>query len=223
MDDSWQYDPPTDPWLTILYADEDVVAIDKPSGLLSVPGRAPERQDSAFSRLLARYPGLRVTHRLDMDTSGVMVFALHRDAERALDRQFQARRVTKAYRARVSGHPRADCGIIDLPLARERGRIRSRVCYAHGKVARTAYTVLRRRGDGSAELALRPQTGRSHQLRVHLLRLGHPILGDRFYAPPDDIARAPQLMLHAERLAFFQPRTGDPVDLRAPLPAAWGG
>lgn len=221
MDDTWTYRPPTEPWLTILYFDADLVAIDKPSGLLSVPGRAPERQDSALTRLQARFPEVRVSHRLDMDTSGVMVFALHREAERALDRQFQARRVTKAYRARVSGHPPQDRGIIDLPLARARGQIRSLVSYERGKVARTAYTVLERRPDGSAELALRPQTGRSHQLRVHLLRLGHPILGDRFYAPPADVARAAQLLLHAEQLTVFQPQTGAPIALRAPLPEAW--
>lgn len=221
--DGWRYEPPTQPWLSILYSDDDIVAIDKSGGLLSVPGRAPDRQDSAQRRLDERLGAVRVVHRLDMDTSGVMIFARHRDAERALDRQLRARQIEKTYRARVSGHPVADEGVIDLPLARLSGELRSEVRYGRpGKVSRTAYTVLCRRDDGSAELQLRPQTGRSHQLRVHLLMLGHPILGDRFYAPPQVIARSSQLMLHAECLRLDHPLTHEPLVLRAPLPVVWG-
>jgi len=219
--DGWRYQPPTAPWLSILYEDDDLVVIDKPGGLLSVPGRAADRQDSAFTRLAADRPALRVVHRLDMDTSGVILFAKSRPAERSLDRQFQARRIGKRYRARVWGHPPTRAGLIDLPLARSRREIRSHVSFSGGKAARTAYTVIERRSDSTAELDLRPQTGRSHQLRVHLKALGHPILGDRFYAPPDVIALAPQLMLHAQWLSAFQPTTGAPLDFTAPLPAAW--
>ena len=221
MSDGWVYTPPTAPWLDVLYEDDDVVVINKPGGLLSVPGRAPERQDSAFTRLLADRPTLRVVHRLDMDTSGVMLFALHRDAERALDAQFRSRTITKTYRARVWGHPRADQGIIDLPLARMRGAIRSQIDFSAGKVARTIYTTLRRRPDNQAELLLIPQTGRSHQLRVHLLHLGHPIVGDRFYALPPLPQITGQMMLHAAHLGFVQPSSGHPITVDAPLPDPW--
>lgn len=221
MSDGWVYRPPTAPWLDILYVDDDLVVINKPGGLLSVPGRAPSRQDSAFTRLQDHFPGLRVVHRLDMDTSGLLLFACHRAAERALDRQFQARRIAKSYRARVWGHPVADAGFIDLPLARAQREIRAVVDYDRGKVARTRYVTHARHPGPWAELLLTPQTGRSHQLRVHLLRIGHPILGDRFYAPPEARAAAPQLMLHAESLGFEQPVTGAPVRLQAPLPPAW--
>ena len=223
MSDGWVYRPPTEPWLDILYEDDDLVVINKPGGLLSVPGRVPARQDSAFVRLQARVPALRVVHRLDMDTSGLLLFACHRAAERELDRQFRAREIGKSYRARVWGHLAADAGIIDLPLARSRHEIRSVVDYGRGKPARTVYRTLVRHPGRWSELDLVPQTGRSHQLRVHLLRLGHPILGDRFYAPPAACAAAPQLMLHAESLRFARPSTGEPVSIQAPLPPAWLG
>ncbi|MEL6345189.1 MAG: RluA family pseudouridine synthase [Myxococcota bacterium] len=214
MTDEWRYQPPRCPWLSVLYEDADVIVLDKPAGLLSVPGRRPDRQDSLYTRVRDAHPGARVVHRLDMDTSGVMLFALNRPAERRLDKQFQARKVDKRYRARVRGQISVDFGIIDLPLARLRGQLRSAVDYAGGKVARSAYRVLSRDAT-STRLAIAPQTGRSHQLRVHFATIGHPIVGDRFYAPP---SMAERMLLHAHTLAFDQPVTGVRLQIAAPLP-----
>ncbi|PKN57546.1 MAG: RNA pseudouridine synthase [Deltaproteobacteria bacterium HGW-Deltaproteobacteria-14] len=213
----WIYAPPTEPWLVVLYEDRDVVAVDKPSGLLSVPGRGPGLEDSAATRLARDRAHAWPAHRLDMDTSGVLLFALRRKAEAELHRQFRDRVPRKVYLARVAGHPADDAGLIDLPLAHEGGAPRSRVDPA-GKPARTRWRVLERDPDGSALLELRPETGRSHQLRVHLLALGHPILGDRFYAPPAVVALAPRLMLHAASLTLRHPYSGDPLTIEAQAP-----
>ena len=151
-----------------MHEDKDLCVIDKPSGLLSVPGRDPAHADSAYARVLARHPLAQVVHRLDMDTSGLLVFALRRKAERTLQAQFRERRVAKVYEARVWGHLSEEHGVIDLALSRVPGRPRSVVDPA-GRPARTAWRVLRRDPDGTTHLHLEPTTGRSHQLRVHLL------------------------------------------------------
>lgn len=221
-DDGWRYRPPQHPWLTILYSDASVVVLDKPAGLLSVPGRHPDRQDSLFTRVCQRYPHARIVHRLDMDTSGVMVIARTRADERVLDKHFQARRVEKVYRARVWGQMNADLGVIDLPLRRLRGLLRSTIDYGNGKVARTMYTVLERDAETSL-VRLVPQTGRSHQLRVHLRALGHPIVGDRFYAPPAASSRSSRMLLHAHVLAFDHPTRGERMRFMAALPLRLGG
>ena len=206
--------------LDILLWHPRLVAVDKPSGLPAVPGRAPEHHDSAYTRMLALHPGARVVHRLDMDTSGVLLFALDPDAERDLDRQLRERRVEKHYRARVQGHPADDAGLIDLPLARTPpGLLRSLVS-PDGKPARTRYQVCARLPDNTALVDLFPETGRTHQLRVHLCALGHPILGDIFYAPPEVQARAPRLLLHAAALTFDAPDGSARLTVTAPLPDA---
>ncbi|MFT4974853.1 MAG: tRNA pseudouridine32 synthase/23S rRNA pseudouridine746 synthase [Myxococcota bacterium] len=217
--DDFVYAPPTQPWLSILYEDDDIVVLDKPSGLLSVPGRRLEHRDSAFSRVAEAHPTARIVHRLDMDTSGILVVGLHIDAERELHRQFRERTVQKSYRARVFGHPEDDEGLIDLPLSRLKVRPpRSVVDHEHGKPSRTRYRVTARDPDGTARLDLFPETGRSHQLRVHLLMLGHPILGDRFYAEGAALAAAERLCLHAAELTVAHPTTGEPISFTAPAP-----
>ena len=208
MSDGWTYAPPTEPWLEVVHEDKDLCVIDKPSGLLSVPGRDPAHADSAYARVLERHPLAQVVHRLDMDTSGLLLFALRRKAERALQAQFRERRVAKRYEARVWGHPSVDHGVIDLALSRVPGRPRS-VLDPGGRPAQTAWQVLCRDPDGTARLSLEPKTGRSHQLRVHLLALGHPILGDRFYAPAEALAAAPRLCLHAAALEVDHPWSGE--------------
>lgn len=213
----WTYAPPTDPWLVEVHVDRDLVVLDKPSGLLSVPGRDPGHEDSALSRVAGRYPAAYAAHRLDMDTSGLLVIALRRKAEAALLRQFREHTVEKVYIARIAGHPRQDEGRIELALSRVEGAPRSRLDPA-GKPARTAWRVLSRDDDGTARLELRPETGRSHQLRLHLLALGHPILGDRFYAPPEVAAAAPRLLLHAAELTLDHPYSGERLRFRAPPP-----
>lgn len=214
--DDWRYDPPREP-LVVLHEDRDTVVIDKPAGLLSVPGRDPAHADCALARVRARWPGAQDVHRLDLDTSGLLIFATRRKAERAMKEAFRQRRVEKGYVARVWGHVADDEGRITLPLRREAGRPRSVVDAAHGRPAVTRYGVLGRDDRGTL-LSLTPETGRSHQLRVHLAALGHPIVGDRFYAPEAVRAQAPRLLLHAATLRFPHPFHGGPVWVESRVP-----
>ncbi|EHD20095.1 MULTISPECIES: bifunctional tRNA pseudouridine(32) synthase/23S rRNA pseudouridine(746) synthase RluA [Brenneria] len=209
------YNPPADPWLHILYQDRHIMVVNKPSGLLSVPGRAPEHKDSVMSRIQADYPDAQSVHRLDMATSGVMVVALTKAAERELKRQFREREPKKSYIARVWGIMERDEGLIDLPLICDwPNRPKQKVCFEQGKAAQTEYQVLSRDGDGTTRVRLMPITGRSHQLRVHLLALGHPILGDGFYAHPAAKALAPRLLLHAQELCITHPQFNTPMHFR---------
>lgn len=203
--------------LTIIHHDRDVLAVDKPAGLLSVPGKA--EPDSAEARLRAEGLVVYPAHRLDMATSGVLLFALRRAAERELHRQFREREVEKVYVARVAGHPPADIGEIEAPLATVPGEPRS-VVSPGGKAAQTSYRVLSRDDDGTSLLELRPRTGRSHQLRVHLCHIGFPILGDRIYAQAEVVAASDRLCLHAAQLSFRHPYSGAPITLQAPVPFA---
>lgn len=204
--------------LAVLHADDRILVLDKPSGLLSVPGRGREKADCLAARAAAAYPGARIVHRLDQPTSGVMVLALDAEAHRHLGRQFERRRVAKTYRAVVAGAVRAEHGAIVLPLRTDwPNRPRQIVDPVHGRPALTCFETLDR-GDDRTALRLRPVTGRSHQLRVHLATIGHPILGDDLYAPPDVVAMASRLLLHAERLAFAHPVTGEQVAFEGPPP-----
>lgn len=219
LDEGWVYAPPTGP-LVIVHADRDLVVIDKPSGLLSAPGRGPDQADSALLRVQARWPTAEPVHRLDLDTSGLLVFALRGKATRALMAQLRDRRVEKRYLAWVAGAPGAEAGEIDLPLRRLVGQPRSVVDPA-GRPSRTRWRVLERRGEATL-LALEPLTGRSHQLRLHLRSIGHPILGDRFYAPPEVILAADRLLLHAVELRLLHPWSGAPLALHAPPGPGFG-
>ncbi|MEZ3416153.1 bifunctional tRNA pseudouridine(32) synthase/23S rRNA pseudouridine(746) synthase RluA [Pantoea dispersa] len=211
------YNPPLDPWLHILYQDEHIMVVNKPSGLLSVPGRLEEHKDSVMTRIQRDFPQAESVHRLDMATSGVIVVALTKAAERELKRQFREREPAKQYVARVWGHPAAEQGMIDLPLICDwPNRPKQMVSVELGKPAQTEYQVLAYDTDNSARVQLKPITGRSHQLRVHLLALGHPILGDRFYAHPEALAMAPRLQLHAESLTITHPAFGNSMTFRQP-------
>lgn len=211
------YNPPQDPWLLILYQDEHIMVVNKPSGLLSVPGRLEEHKDSVMIRIQRDFPKAESVHRLDMATSGVIAVALTKAAERELKRQFRKREPKKHYVARVWGHPENAQGVVDLPLICDwPNRPKQKVCYETGKAAQTEYEVLEYADDNTARVLLRPITGRSHQLRVHMMALGHPILGDKFYATPDAFARAPRLLLHAEQLTITHPAYGTPMTFRAP-------
>ncbi len=212
----WGYAPPQEP-LVVVHVDRDLVVIDKPAGLLSVPGRGPDLEDSALRRVQARYPGAFAVHRLDMDTSGLLVFATRRRAERALLAQFRERQVKKRYLAWVSGTVHEASGCIELPLSRVPGQPRSVVDPIAGKAASTSFSVMIRQ-DGASLLALSPHTGRSHQLRVHLMALGHPILGDRFYAEGPARAAADRLLLHAEALELAHPYGGQLLRFAAETP-----
>jgi tRNA pseudouridine32 synthase / 23S rRNA pseudouridine746 synthase len=201
----------------ILHVDDDLLVVDKPAGLLSVPGRGEDRADCLIARLRARFPQVLLVHRLDLDTSGVIVFALTPQAQAHLGRQFENRRVQKRYVAVVSGRPAEAKGRVDLPLIVDwPNRPRQKVCHETGRTAQTDWRVLRPEG-ANTRLRLSPLTGRSHQLRVHMLALGHPILGDPLYAE-GAAADWPRLMLHAEELRLTHPQTGAPLRLRAPAP-----
>lgn len=192
------------------------MVVNKPAGLLSVPGRQAEHRDSVITRIQRDFPQAESVHRLDMATSGVMVVALSKQAERELKRQFRQREPQKQYVACVWGHPQKASGRVDLPLICDwPNRPKQKVCHETGKAAQTEYEVLAYHDDNSARLQLKPITGRSHQLRVHMLAIGHPILGDRFYAPPPALARAPRLLLHAEQLIITHPLSGNRMTFHA--------
>lgn len=210
------YAPPDVP-LAVVHADHMLVVVDKPAGLLSVPGKGAHLADCLLARLKGAFPEALLVHRLDRDTSGVMVFALTPHAQRHLGLQFERRHARKTYIARVWGEPAEDAGSIDLPLIVDwPNRPLQMVSHATGKPALTDWQVQRREG-GTARLRLMPLTGRSHQLRVHLKAIGHPILGDPFYAegPARDF---PRMMLHAETLRLAHPDGGRGVTFRAPCP-----
>ncbi|WP_372625998.1 RluA family pseudouridine synthase [Arsukibacterium sp.] len=215
MTDNFRYQPPQTPWLDILYQDKDLIVLNKPSGLLTNPGRGAELADCLFSRVKAQFELAQLVHRLDLSTSGVVVMALRRKAERELKRQFAAREVKKRYLAVVAGQLKTESGSIDLPLAVDTDQApRQKVCEQQGKAALTHYRLLQQYAS-SALLELRPITGRSHQLRVHMLALGHPILGDAFYAPAAIVAAAPRLLLHAASLQLQHPYSGQALEFTA--------
>ena len=214
MDQDFIYSPPTDPWLTIVHRDRDLLVVDKQSGLLSIPGRI--HPDSALSRVLGEVPRAYDVHRLDMDTSGLLMFALRRSAERELKRQFRDRQVHKTYKAVVWGRMDQPRGEIDLPLSRVSGPLpRSVVVRVSGRSGLSVFEVIDHADDRTV-LRLRPKTGRSHQLRVHLAAVGHPIIGDRFYGT--EHPQSARLLLHAEQLQCLHPYSGEPLVLRSLAP-----
>ena len=210
------YDPPTDP-IEILHEDADMLAVVKPAGLLSVPGRGEELADCLISRLAVTFPNILLVHRLDRDTSGVMVFGLTPHAQRSLSMEFETRRAKKTYIARVWGklEPREDT--VDLPLTVDwPNRPRQMVCHENGRPAVTDWRVVSY-GENETRVRLMPRTGRSHQLRVHMLSKGHVILGDPIYAEGKASA-FPRLMLHSEELRINHPENGRGMRFRSAAP-----
>ncbi|MGI2180763.1 RluA family pseudouridine synthase [Shewanella oncorhynchi] len=210
----FDYQPPAVPWLDIRYKDRDLIIINKPSGLLSNPGRAAHTFDCALTRLQALYPETILVHRLDCATSGIMVFARNKKAESHLKTQFQDRQSKKVYIAEVMGHVQQEQGIIDLAIAPDTEhppyQKTLQAGETGGKSALTYYRVLERRGN-STLVELSPETGRTHQLRVHMLALGHAILGDEFYGDAEVIKAAPRLCLHAQSLSLTHPYSAKPL------------
>ncbi len=204
--------------LTLHYQDEQIVLAEKPSMLLSVPGRGPEKQDSVVNRLAESFPGIREVHRLDWETSGLLLLARTAEAHRELSRQFREREVAKRYCAVVYGEMEQEAGEVNLPLRCDwPNRPRQMVDPDEGKPSLTRWRLLQR-GDGRSRVELFPVTGRSHQLRVHMLAINHPILGDPLYAPPEALAMAERLLLHAEYLAFSHPADGRAMAFTSPAP-----
>lgn len=207
------YSPPASR-IDVIHADDEVLVVSKPHGLLSVPGKGAHLADSLLTRLKEVFPATLLVHRLDRDTSGVMVFALVPHAQRHLGLQFEKRQVRKAYVARVHGHVPGSVGTIDLPLAADwPNRPRQMVDLRYGRPAVTKWEVLQACTDES-RLMLFPRTGRSHQLRIHCQAIGHPILGDPLYAE-GDARQHPRLMLHSVSLRFRHPADGSEVSFSA--------
>lgn len=210
--------PPCHEELTELFRDDEIVVVVKPAGLLSVPGRPPNDQDSALARLQTIEPETRVVHRLDMSTSGIMVFGLNADSHRHLSRQFQDREVSKGYVADVWGTPKEGSGEIMLPLRCDwPNRPKQMVDHELGKKAHTRYSTIAS-SNSFYRVWLEPVTGRSHQLRVHLAEIGHPIIGCEFYAHEEAKAASPRLHLHASLLNFRHPVSGETLTFESPAP-----
>jgi tRNA pseudouridine32 synthase / 23S rRNA pseudouridine746 synthase len=204
------YKPPPDDGLGLVYQDEYLLVLNKPSGLLSVPGRGPEKADCLASRAQLRFPEALIVHRLDMETSGLIVMARSAEAHRQLSKMFEQRKVGKRYLAIVDGYLTPEQGEVAWPLITDwPNRPLQKIDLNHGKPSLTLYKRLHYNEDlNVSRVALEPLTGRSHQLRVHMLSLGHPILGDALYAPLAAQAKAPRLLLHAQFLSFSHPTTG---------------
>lgn len=209
------YRPPdTDP-LPVVYQDENLIVVDKPAGLLSVPGRLPQHKDSLALRLQAAFPDALTVHRLDMDTSGLMVFARGADIHRKLSMAFERKAVEKRYDALVWGQVDGEEGEVDLPLIKDwPNRPRHMVDFENGKPSKTLWRVKERR-TGQTLLELTPVTGRTHQLRIHMAEIGHGILGDCWYGSPESMAACERLCLHANALRFEHPATGAAMSFRS--------
>jgi tRNA pseudouridine32 synthase/23S rRNA pseudouridine746 synthase len=201
------YRPPAHSGLDILYRDDALLLVNKPAGLLSVPGRGADKQDCMARRVQEEFPDARIVHRLDMETSGLLLMALGATPQRLLGLQFERRVVRKRYIAMVHGRLPATIGTIDLPLCADwPNRPRQKVGYQEGRPSLTHYRLLAcDPARDTSRVELIPVTGRSHQLRVHLLSLGHPILGDSLYGSPGS---ADRLLLHAWSLRFAHPVKG---------------
>jgi len=200
-----------EPYLCVIYQDHDFLVLDKPSGLLSVPGKSEALWDSLETRAKTKFPEALLVHRLDMDTSGVFIMARNKNAQRNLGLQFERRKTRKHYIAMVWGIMEADTGQVDEPLICDwPNRPLQKICYHHGKPSQTHWSVLDRdHARNMTRVKLTPITGRSHQLRVHMLHLGHPILGDDLYAHPKAYQAAERLMLHAEMLEVHRLEGGE--------------
>ncbi|MEO1205817.1 MAG: pseudouridine synthase [Pseudomonadota bacterium] len=213
------YAPPLTPHLRVLHEDADLLLVSKPSGLLSVPGKHADHADCLEARAQSLFPEARIVHRLDMDTSGVMVLARTSAAHRHVGLQFEKRRVSKRYIARVWGDVTGETGEINAPIVCDwPNRPRQMIDHDRGRGAITSWRVIAREEVGHTRVELLPKTGRSHQLRVHMLCLGHPILGDNIYAHQDARDNADRLQLHAELLGFRHPTGGREMTFEDPCP-----
>ncbi len=206
--------------IEILYQDDDLLLLNKPTGLLSLSGKHPLNKDSVHFRLVQDFPTATMVHRLDFGTSGIMIVALNKPVNAHLTTQFQARTVNKSYCALLLGHLAADAGSIDLPIAKDRPNFPlQKICHETGKSAHSNYQVLERlKQPFATRVEFKPVTGRTHQLRIHSRELGHPILGCDLYACDEAFFMAKRLMLHATRIEFEHPVSGERVDASCPCP-----
>lgn len=214
------YEPPAHNGLDILYQDAFLLVLNKPAGLLSVPGRGPEKQDCLISRVQQSFPSALTVHRLDMGTSGIILVALDKDTHRQLNKQFLQREIAKQYIAVVAGRLDPAEGLIDKPMICDwPNRPRQIIDEEKGKPSQTRYETLEYMpGTDTSRLLLTPITGRTHQLRLHLQSIGHAILGDGLYAGPEVVAMAGRLLLHASRLSFAHPVSGETILIESAPP-----
>lgn len=215
-----EYRPPAHNGLEILFRDESLLVLNKPGGLLSLPGKGAHKHDSLEVRVQQEFPQALTVHRLDMETSGLIIMALRPDAQRLMGQLFEQRKVEKTYIAVVHGQLREECGAIDLPLTSDwPNRPRQMIDHAMGKPSQTRYRMLSYNPEEhSSRVELTPVTGRTHQLRVHMQALGHPILGDPLYATGEALEKATRLLLHAHTLEFTHPVTGKYIRIESPTP-----
>ncbi len=211
------YNPPAHTSLELHYQDDYLIILNKPAGLLSVPGRGEDKQDCLISRVQKEFSDALIVHRLDMSTSGLMVMARGKEIERNLSILFQQRKVAKKYIAVVDGKVSTYCGEVDLPLITDwPNRPKQKVDFKNGKSSQTRYTVLSYdKKNNTTRLKLIPLTGRTHQLRVHLQSINHAILGDELYASKEAIEKSPRLLLHACYLSFTHPVTDELIEINS--------
>lgn len=206
--------------IEMLYQDEHILLINKPSGLLSLSGKNPLNLDSVHHRLAQIYPLISLIHRLDFGTSGIMLLALDKTTNALLSQQFQSRTVTKRYQSIVAGHIKQDSGIIEVPISKDKALFpRLKVCFEQGQTALSHFQVLERlTKPDRTRLLFTPETGRTHQLRIHSQFIGHPMLGCDLYGTDETQAMAPRLLLHASELEFEHPVTGQAMKISCPCP-----
>ncbi len=210
------YNPPLKPYLDIVFQDDDIIVFNKPSGLLSVPGK--EHADCLQARAQRVFPTATIVHRLDMATSGLMVMALNKSSHRHISKQFELRETTKTYQAVVFDNVQQDSGEINLPLICDwPNRPKQMVDHEQGKKALTHWRVIERNAN-TTRVELKPVTGRSHQLRVHMLSMQHPIIGDTLYAHSQALEMANRLNLHAMLLSFRHPVTEQMLYFESQVP-----
>ncbi|MBI1450506.1 MULTISPECIES: RluA family pseudouridine synthase [Acinetobacter] len=205
----------------LIHRDEDFMVIHKPAGLLTVPGKTADLQDCLINRLIQAEPKTLLIHRLDRDTSGILVFALSKLGQNRISRQFQERQTSKTYQAIVAGHLHGE-GTVDVPVIYDPEHPPLHIAAPeHNKPALTYWKVAEQfeiNGSPVTRVILTPITGRSHQLRVHMQYLGHPIIGDTLYASPEQQALSSRLCLHAAQLSFKHPKTEQGVEFNCPVP-----
>ncbi len=215
-----EYDPPRGLAIEICYQDNSLLVVNKPGGLLSVPGKGEKHQDCLLTRIQQQYPDALIVHRLDMDTSGLLILARNKTIHRKLSLAFEARNINKRYIAITEGLISDDQGEIDLPLIADwPNRPKQIVDQEKGKASKTRFSILNRNiEENTSRVLLEPKTGRTHQLRVHLQSIGHPILGDRLYANAAALNKSERLLLHAEYLSFTHPESGELIEVHSPAP-----
>lgn len=203
--------------LDVLYLDEYLIIVNKPCGLLSVPGKGIEKSDCLLSRVKIEYPGADIVHRLDMSTSGIIIFALRSDTQKDLSKLFEQKKINKQYLAKVYGELECNRGIINLPLIADwPNRPKQKVDFMSGKPSKTNYELISTDSNSNSLVKLLPITGRSHQLRVHMAALGNPILGDTLYGSDASSEASSRLLLHAENISFIHPVTDIEININCP-------